>query len=98
MEARKATRMRELAILVAASLALTACQLVGAGVPARVDPLAVTSQRLPNRLAEAIGARENPRVIAEYGGVYADADVEAASSATSDSRREARLTVAPSTV
>lgn len=78
MEARKATGMRKLAILVAASLALTACQLAGSGVPARVDPLAVTSQRLPNNLAEAIGARENPRVIAEYGGVYADADVEAA--------------------
>lgn len=78
MGAGKATRMPKLAILVATSLALTACQLAGSGAPARVDPVAVTSQRLPNNLEEAIGARENPRVIAEYGGVYADADLEAA--------------------
>ena len=77
MKAGKSTAMRKLAIFAATSLALTACQMVGGGVPSRVDPVAVTSQRLPNGLEEAIGARENPRVVAEYGGVYADADLEA---------------------
>ena len=78
MKARKATLMRKLAILLAASFALSACQLFGGSVPSRVDPVAVTPQRLPNGLEEAIGAKENPRVVAEYGGVYADADLEAA--------------------
>jgi len=78
MKAGKSTLMRKLATLVAASLALTACQLVGGSVPSRVDPVAVAQLRLPNGLEEAIGARENPRVVAEYGGVYADADLEAA--------------------
>ncbi len=77
MKARKAKVMRKLATLVAASLTLTACQLVGGNAPSRVDPVAVAQLRLPNGLEEAIGARENPRVITEYGGVYADADLEA---------------------
>jgi len=77
MKVREARLMRKLAILVATSLALTACQLIGGSVPSRVDPVAVTPQRLPNGLEEAIGARENPRVVAEYGGVYVDADLEA---------------------
>ncbi len=106
MKARKATIMRKLAILVAASLALGACQLVGGGAPARVDPVAVTPQRLPNGLEEAIGARENPRVIAEYGGVYADADLEKALAdvvarivaASDDPARRYRVTILNSPV
>ena len=34
--------------------------------------------RTPSAAEEAIGARENPRVVAEYGGVYSDPAVEEA--------------------
>jgi predicted Zn-dependent protease len=106
MKARKATFMRKLAILVATSLTLTACQLVGGGAPARVDPVAVTPQRLPSGVEEAIGARENPRVVAEYGGVYIDADLEAALvdvvtrivAASDDPSRQYRVTILNSPV
>ena len=106
MKARKATLMRKLATLVAASLALTACQLVGGGAPTRVDPVAVAGQRQPNGLEEAIGARENPRVIAEYGGVYVDVDLEAVLvdvvarivAASDDPSRQYRVTILNSPV
>ena len=106
MKARKSTAMRKLVILVAASLALAGCQLFGGSTPLRVDPVAVAQQRLPNGLEEAIGARENPRVVAEYGGVYADADLEAALAdivarivaASDDPSRRYRVTVLNSPV
>ena len=106
MKARKSTAMRKLVILVAASLALAGCQLFGGSTPLRVDPVAVARQRLPNGLEEAIGARENPRVVAEYGGVYADADLEAALAdivarivaASDDPSRRYRVTVLNSPV
>jgi len=64
-------------VLVALTGALLAgCQLAGHGTPARVDPVAVVSPRIPSAAEEAIGARENPRVVAEYGGVYEDNDLQ----------------------
>ena len=51
------------------------------------EPVAVVAPRAPASAAEeAIGARENPRVVAEYGGVYSDADVEAAARVAIDAR------------
>jgi predicted Zn-dependent protease len=59
-----------------AGLFLAGCQL--AGTPERVDPVAVVAPRAPSAAEEAIGAREDPRVVAEYGGIYTDRQVEAA--------------------
>ncbi|MHA1190234.1 MAG: M48 family metalloprotease [Alphaproteobacteria bacterium] len=76
------------------------------GVPGRVDPVAVAGVRLPSDVEAAIGARENPRVIAEYGGVYSDPEVEAALarvvsrlvSASNDPSRRYRITILNSPV
>lgn len=57
---------------------LAGCQLLGPTAPKRVEPVAVVAPRAPSAAEEAIGARENPRVVAEYGGVYEDAAVEEA--------------------
>ena len=59
-----------------AGILLAGCQLTGSGAPSRVDPVAVVAPRTPSAAEEAIGARENPRVVAEYGGAYEDADLE----------------------
>lgn len=56
---------------------LAGCRLT-AGAPERVEPVAVVAPRMPSAAEEAIGSRENPRVVAEYGGVYSDPDVEEA--------------------
>jgi predicted Zn-dependent protease len=56
---------------------LAGCQLTGSS-PQRVEPVAVFAPRAPSAAEEAIGAREDPRVVAEYGGVYSDAEVEGA--------------------
>ncbi len=58
-----------------AGVFLAGCQLAG-HTPPRVEPVAVVAPRMPSAAEEAIGARENPRVVAEYGGVYEDADLE----------------------
>jgi predicted Zn-dependent protease len=58
---------------------LAGCQLAGRGTPPRVEPVAVVAPRLPSAAEEAIGARENPRVVAEYGGVYEDSSLAEAS-------------------
>jgi len=55
-------------------LLLAACQLLDTGSPG--GSIAPGSLR-PN-LAEDIGAREHPRVVATYGGVYKDAGAERA--------------------
>ncbi len=67
--------MRRLASILLAGL-LAGCQLSGSAPP-RVEPVAVISPRVPSAAEEAIGARENPRVVAEYGGVYSNPTVEA---------------------
>jgi predicted Zn-dependent protease len=65
--------LRILAALLCGGI-LAGCQV--ARTPQRVEPVAVVSPRLPSAAEEAIGARENPRVVAEYGGVYSDPGVE----------------------
>jgi predicted Zn-dependent protease len=66
-------------VLVAlAGLLLAGCQLTGSGTPVRVEPVAVVAPRTPSAAEEAIGERENPRVVAEYGGIYLDTDLETA--------------------
>ncbi len=57
---------------------LAGCQFMGQAGPTRVEPVAVVAPRTPSAAEEAIGARENPRVVAEYGGVYADPALEEA--------------------
>ena len=68
--------MRRAVLILIAAAALAGCQLTGASVPERVDPVPVASTRMPQAVEEAIGARENPRVIAEYGGVYSRPEIE----------------------
>lgn len=68
--------MRRAPSILVLSLLLAGCQL--GQLPERVEPVGVVQQRIPSRAEEAIGERENPRVVAEYGGVYSDANVEAA--------------------
>lgn len=67
---------RNVAALLAGTI-LAGCQLMGPSAP-RVEPVAVMAPRAPSAAEEAIGAREDPRVVAEYGGIYSDAAVEAA--------------------
>jgi predicted Zn-dependent protease len=69
--------MLRIAILVLLGLLLAGCRLT-AGAPERVEPVAVVAPRMPSAAEEAIGSRENPRVVAEYGGVYSDPEVEEA--------------------
>src|SRR5690606_3484916 len=70
-------RMRRSLPVLCLGLLVGGCQLAGRA-PERVDPVAVIAPRAPSAVEEAIGARENPRVVAEYGGVYSDPDVELA--------------------
>ncbi|WP_208999118.1 M48 family metalloprotease [Roseibium sediminis] len=68
--------LTSLRVLLAVALlgALTSCQLLGDGP--NVGPVAPGTLR-PN-LAADIGAREHPRVVATYGGVYKEAGAERA--------------------
>lgn len=56
---------------------MAGCNLLPGSTPGNVEPVAAVPGRVSIGLEEAIGARENPRIIAEYGGVYSDPDVEA---------------------
>lgn len=77
-EVRISTFMHRNVLVALAGAFLAGCQFAG-GVPDRVEPVAVVAPRAaPSAAEEAIGARENPRVVAEYGGVYSDPEVEAA--------------------
>lgn len=77
-DVRICTSMHRLAAVILAGAFLAGCQFAGR-VPDRVEPVAVVSPRsAPSAAEEAIGARENPRVVAEYGGVYSDPAVETA--------------------
>lgn len=69
--------MHRILLAVLAGAGLASCQLTGSA-PERVEPVAVIAPRAPSAAEEAIGAREDPRVVAEYGGVYSDPEVEAA--------------------
>jgi predicted Zn-dependent protease len=85
---------------------LAGCQLAGRGTPPRVEPVAVVAPRLPSAAEEAIGARENPRVVAEYGGVYEDSSlaeevgrvVERLVAASDDPSRRYKITILNSPV
>lgn len=85
---------------------LAGCNILPGGAPSRVEPVAAVPGRVTIGLEEAIGARENPRVIAEYGGVYSDPDVEAVLAgivgelvrASDDPTRRYRITVLNSPV
>jgi predicted Zn-dependent protease len=68
--------LRIAAVALLTGVLASGCQL--AGEPPRVEPVAVIAPRIQSAAEEAIGARENPRVVAEYGGVYSDPEVEAA--------------------
>jgi predicted Zn-dependent protease len=70
--------MHRSAVVILAGALLAGCQFAG-GIPERVEPVAVVPPRsAPSAAEEAIGERENPRVVAEYGGVYSDPAVETA--------------------
>jgi len=94
------------AFLLTMAAALTGCNLLNSGAPGRVEPVAAVPGRVSIGLEEAIGARENPRIIAEYGGVYSDPDVEALLAgivtelvqASDDPSRRYRITVLNSPV
>ena len=74
---RIGSAMHRLFLAVLAGGVLAGCQNTRA--PERVEPVAVIAPRVPaNAAEEAIGARENVRVVAEYGGIYSDPEVEAA--------------------
>jgi predicted Zn-dependent protease len=68
--------MRQAVVMLIAAAAVAGCQITGTTAPSRVDPVAVTAPRAPQAAEEAIGARENPRVLAEYGGVYSRPEIE----------------------
>jgi predicted Zn-dependent protease len=97
---------RPLLVFLAGTL-LAGCQVMQAA-PERVEPVAVIAPRPPptNAAEEAIGARENPRVVAEYGGIYSDPEVEQATAkvvarlvaASDDPSRHYRVTILNSPV
>lgn len=97
--------MQRLLLVLCAGAVLAGCQAATRS-PKKVEPVAVVAPRLPSPAEEAIGARENPRVVAEYGGVYSDPDVEAAVakvvarlvSASDDPSRNYRVTILNSPV
>lgn len=93
-------------LVVLAGVLLAGCQFAGRA-PDRVEPVAVVAPRTaPSAAEEAIGARENPRVVAEYGGVYSDPAVEEAVarvvsrlvSASDDPSRRYKITILNSPV
>ena len=98
--------VRPCAVLLAVALGLGGCQFTRSTTPAQVDPVAAVPQRMPSRAEEAIGARENPRVIAEYGGIYSDPELESALAAivarlvaaSDDPSRHYRVTILNSPV
>ena len=75
-KARNCSGMHRLLLTLSAAALLGGCQIMGGG-PDKVEPVAVVAPRAPSPAEEAIGARENPRVVAEYGGVYSDPELEA---------------------
>jgi predicted Zn-dependent protease len=77
LKLRNCAFMQRTVLASLAGLLLAGCQLTGLA-PQRVEPVAVVAPRVPSAAEEAIGAREDPRVVAEYGGVYSDPEVEAA--------------------
>jgi predicted Zn-dependent protease len=97
--------MPRAALVLLAGTLLAGCQLMGKA-PEKVEPVAVVAPRTPSAAEEAIGARENPRVVAEYGGVYSDAEVEEAVartvsrlvSASDDPSRRYKITILNSPV
>ena len=98
-------RMHRSAVAFLGAALLAGCQMAGA--PRTVEPVAVIApSRAPNPAEEAIGARENPRVVAEYGGVYSDPEVETALarvvarlvSASDDPSRHYKITILNSPV
>jgi predicted Zn-dependent protease len=98
--------MHRLILALVGGALLAGCQIMG-GAPDKVEPVAVISPpRSPNPAEEAIGARENPRVVAEYGGIYSDPEVEAATarvvsrlvSASADPSRHYKITILNSPV
>ena len=96
--------MLRLVLVLCAGSILAGCQLSRA--PEQVEAVAVVAPRAPSRAEEAIGARENPRVVAEYGGIYSDPDVEEAIArvvsrlvtASDDPSRHYRVTILNSPV
>jgi len=72
-----ASAMHRAVLLLLAGTILAGCQLT-ANAPERVEPVAVVPPRVQSAAEEAIGARENPRVVAEYGGIYSDPELEQA--------------------
>jgi predicted Zn-dependent protease len=102
---RNCSGMIRIVLALVAGALLAGCQLSGS-VPQRVEPVAVMAPRVPSAAEEAIGARENPRVVAEYGGVYSDPEVEAAVArvvsrlvaASDDPSRRYRITILNSPV
>jgi predicted Zn-dependent protease len=70
--------MLRIAVTLLAGAIVAGCQFSGGAAPRRVEPVAVVAPRVQSAAEEAIGARENPRVVAEYGGIYSDPEVEAA--------------------
>ena len=60
-----------------AGVILAGCQMTP-DMGARIAPVAVMPPRTATPAEEAIGQRENPRVVAEYGGIYSDEKVELA--------------------
>jgi predicted Zn-dependent protease len=97
--------MQRLLVAFLAGTFLAGCQLTGS-IPTRVDPVAVVAPRAPSAAEEAIGAQEDPRVIAEYGGIYEDRAVEEAIAkvvsrlvaASDDPSRRYRITILNSPV
>ena len=97
--------MHRLVLALGAAALLGGCQLMGSA-PDRVEPVAVVAPRAPSAAEEAIGARENPRVVAEYGGIYSDPEVETAIakvvsrlvSASDDPSRRYKVTILNSPV
>jgi predicted Zn-dependent protease len=105
LKLRHASAMHRLLPVLCAGALLAGCQMA-TRAPQRVEPVAVVAPRAPSPAEEAIGARENPRVVAEYGGVYSDPDVEAAVAkvvarlvaASDDPSRNYRVTILNSPV
>ena len=62
--------MHRIALVILAGALLAGCQFAG-GIPDRVEPVAVVAPRsAPSAAEEAIGARENPRVVADWRRLF----------------------------